>query len=100
MRRETEGHFQVGIVILGFLTIYKKSQASSTFEALNSTCHSRFQKDVRPPVEMRARLGLSLWSLQGFRNPFICDMNDEPSLSLCRVIQASFMSGQLGVHFT
>ena len=24
-RRETEGHFLVGIVILGFLTIYKKS---------------------------------------------------------------------------
>ena len=71
MRRETEGHFLVGIVILGFLTIYKKSQASSTFEALNSVCHSRFQKDVRPPVEMRGRLGLSVGSLQGFRHPFI-----------------------------
>ena len=100
MRRETEGHFLVGIVILGCLTIYKKSQTSSTFEALNSVCHSRFQKDVRPPVEMRGRLGLSVWALQGFRNPFICDMNDEPSLSLCRVFQASFVSGQLGVHFT
>ena len=70
MRRETEGHFLVGIVILGFLTIYK-SQASSTFEALNSAFHSRFQKDVWPPVEMRGRLGLSVVSLQGFRNPFI-----------------------------
>ena len=100
MRRETEGHFLVGIVILGFLTIYKKSQASTTFEALNSPCHSRFQKDVRPPVEMRGRLGLSVLPLQRFRNPFICDMNDEPSLSLCRVIQASFASGQHGVHFT
>ena len=100
MRRDTECHFLVGIVILGFLTIYKKGQASSTFEALNSACHSRFQKDVRPPVEMRARLGLSVWSLQGFRNPFICDMNDEPSLRLCRVIQASFASGQLRVRFT
>ena len=50
MKCETKGHFLVGIVILGFLTIYKKSQASSTFEALNSACHSRFQKDVRPPV--------------------------------------------------
>ena len=76
MRLETEGHFLVGIVILGFLTIYKKSQASSTFEALNSACHSRFQKDVKSPVEMRGRLGLSVWSLQVFRNPFICDMND------------------------
>ena len=71
MRRETEGHFLVGIVMLGFLTIYKKSQASSTFEALNSVCHSRFQKDVRPPVEMRGRLALSVGSLEGFRNPFI-----------------------------
>ena len=71
MRRETEGHFLVGIVILGFLTIDKKSQVSSTFEALKSACHSRFQKDVRPPVEMRGRLGLSVVSLQGFRNPFI-----------------------------
>ena len=71
MRRETEGHFLVGIVILGFLTIYRKSQASSTFEALKSTCYSSFQKDVRPRVEMRGRLGLSVESLQGFRNPFI-----------------------------
>ena len=37
---ETEGHFLVGTVILGFLTIFKKSQASSTFEALNSACLS------------------------------------------------------------
>ena len=71
MRRVTEGHFLVGIVILGFLTIYKKSQASLTFEALNLACHSRFQKEVRPPVEMRGRLGLSVGSLLGFRNPFI-----------------------------
>ena len=53
MRRETEGHFLVGIVILGFLTIYKKSQASSTFEALNSVCLSRCQRNVRPLFEMR-----------------------------------------------
>ena len=70
-RRETEGHFLVGIVILVLLTIYKKSQASSTFESLNSACDSRFQKDVRTPVVMRGRLGLSVVSLQGFRNPFI-----------------------------
>ena len=28
---ETEGHFIVGTVILGFLTIFKRCQASSTF---------------------------------------------------------------------
>ena len=36
VRRETEGHFLVGTVILGFITIFKKSQALSPFEALNS----------------------------------------------------------------
>ena len=53
MRRETEGHFLVNTVILGFLPIFKKSQASSPFETLNSACLSRCQRDVRPPVEVR-----------------------------------------------
>ena len=53
MRSETEGHFLVGTVILGFLTIFKKSQASSTFEALNSMSLSTCQSDVRPVVQMR-----------------------------------------------
>ena len=38
VRRETQGPFLVARVILGFLSIIKKSQASSPFEALNSTC--------------------------------------------------------------
>ena len=53
MRRETQGPFLVATVILGFLAIFKKSQASSHFEALNSACVSRCQSDVRPPVQMR-----------------------------------------------
>ena len=52
---ETEGHFLVGTVILGFLTIFKKSQASSAFEALNSACLSRCQRDVRPLFQKRWR---------------------------------------------
>ena len=36
VRRESEDHFLVGTVILGFITIFKKCQASPTFEALNS----------------------------------------------------------------
>ena len=48
--RETEVHFLVGTVILGFLSIFKKNQASSPFEALNSACLSRVQRDARPPV--------------------------------------------------
>ena len=47
------GHSLVGAVILGFLTIYKKRQASSTFEAPNSVCLSMCQRNVRPLVERR-----------------------------------------------
>ena len=36
--------FLVGTVILGFLSIFMKSQASSPFEALNSACLSNFQR--------------------------------------------------------
>ena len=50
VRQETEVHFQVGTVIMAFLSIFKKSQASSPYEALNSVCPSRDQRDVRPPV--------------------------------------------------
>ena len=38
VKREIRPPFLVGTVILGFLSIFKKSQASSLFEALNSTC--------------------------------------------------------------
>ena len=55
MRQETEVHFLVGTVILGFLSIFKKSQASSPYEALNSVYLSRGQRDVRPPVQMRRK---------------------------------------------
>ena len=53
--QETEVHFLVGTVILGFLSIFKKSQATSPFEALNSMCLSRSQRNVIPPVQMRRR---------------------------------------------
>ena len=52
-KQETEVHFLVGTVILGFLSILKKSKASSLFEALNSVCLSRCQSDMIPPVQMR-----------------------------------------------
>ena len=55
MKQETEVHFLVGTVILGFLSIFKKSQASSPYVALNSVCLSRVQRDVRPPVQMRLK---------------------------------------------
>ena len=52
VRWETQGPFLVATVILEFLSIFKKSQASSPFEALNSACPSRCQRNLRPPVQM------------------------------------------------
>ena len=52
MRQETEVHFLFGTVILGPLSIFKKSQASSPYEAFNYVCLSRSHRDVRPPVQM------------------------------------------------
>ena len=49
LRHETEVHFLVGTMILGFLSIFKKSQASSPFEAMNSVCLTSFQREVIPP---------------------------------------------------
>ena len=43
VRQETEFHFLVDKEILGFLPIFKKSQVSSPFEALNSVCLLRCQ---------------------------------------------------------
>ena len=55
VKQETEVHFLVGTVILGFLSIFKKSKASSPFEALNSVCLSWGQRDMIPTVQMRRR---------------------------------------------
>ena len=52
VRQETEVHFLFGTVILGLLSIFKQSQASSPYEALNYVCLSRLQRDVTPPVQM------------------------------------------------
>ena len=55
VRQENQVHFLVGRVISGFLSIFKKSQALSPYEALNSVCLSRVQRDVRHPVQMRQK---------------------------------------------
>ena len=52
VKQETEVQFLVGTVILEFLSIFKKTQASSSFEALNSAQLSMCQRDVRHPVQM------------------------------------------------
>ena len=79
MRQETELHFQVGTVILEFLSIFKKSQASSLYEALSSVCHSRDQRDLRPPVLMRrTTAAFSRVSTVDSDMPSSCEMKDEP----------------------
>ena len=77
--QQTEVHFLVGTVILGFLSIFKKSQASSPFEALNSVCLSRGQRDVIPPVQMRrSPNAFSRVSTGDSDIPSSCEMKDEP----------------------
>ena len=79
MRQETEFHFLVGTVILGFLSIFKKSQGSSPYEALNSMCLSRGQRDVRPSVQMMGKpMSFSRVSTGDSDMPSSCEMKDEP----------------------
>ena len=79
VRQETKAHFLVGTVTLGFLSIFKKSQASSPFEALNSVCLSRYQSDVIPPIQMRCRtMAFSRVSTGDSDIPSSCEMQHEP----------------------
>ena len=79
VKQETEVHFLVGTVILGFLSILKKSQASSLFEALNSVCLSRYQSDVIRPIYMRRRtMAFSRVSRGDSDIPSSCDMKHGP----------------------
>ena len=79
MRQETEFHFLFGTVILGLLFIFKKRQASSPYEALNSVCLSKGQRDVRPPVHMRWTPAAFSMVFSGDSDmPSCCEMIDEP----------------------
>ena len=79
VRQETEVHFLGVTVILVFLSIFKKSQASSPYEPLNSVCLSRGQRDVRPPVKMRrTTTTFSRVSTGDSDMPSSCEMKGEP----------------------
>ena len=79
VRQETKAHFLVGIVILEFLSIFKKSQASSPFEALTSVCLSRYKSDVIPPIQMRrGTMAFSTVSTGESDIPSSCEMKHEP----------------------
>ena len=65
-------------MILGLLTILKKGQASSKFEAVNSTWLSSSQRHVRPNFEMKWRpTDFSRVSTGDSDILSSCDMNDE-----------------------
>ena len=79
VRQEIEFQFLDGTVVLGFLSIFKKSQESSPFEAFNSVCLSSCQRDVIPSVQMRRRpTAFSRVSTGDSDIPSSYDMKDDP----------------------
>ena len=79
VRQETEDHFLFGTVMLGLLSIFKKSQALSPYEAFNSVCLSRGHRDVRSPVQMTLTpTAFSRVSTRDSDMSSSCEMKDEP----------------------
>ena len=77
---ETQGTFLVATVILGFLSIFRKSQSSSLFEALNAAQLLRCQRDVSPPVQMRqGPRAFSKVSTGESDIPSSCEIKDKPA---------------------
>ena len=101
VRQETKAHFLVGTVILGFLSIFKKSQALSPFEALNCVCLSRYQSEVIPPIEMMCRtMAFSRVSTGDSDIPSSCEMKHEPEFKPLQGYPAFFCVRPLAVHST
>ena len=70
----------VGRVILVFLSIFTKSQASSPFEAMNSAHLSMIQKDEMPSVQKRWRImAFARVSTGNAAIPSSCEMKYEPA---------------------
>ena len=100
--REAKHPFLVGTVILVFLSIFTKSQASSPFEALNSVHLSKSETDLSHSVQTRLRtMAFSRVSTGDSDIPSSCEMKDGPvSKVSLEGKPASFESGHLGVHYT
>ena len=80
VRREAKRPLLVGTVILVFLSIFTKSQASSPFETMNSAHFSMCQKDVTPSVQKRWRtMAFSRVSTRDSVIPSSCEMKYEPA---------------------
>ena len=80
VRREAKRPLLVGTVILVFLSIFMKSQASSPFEGMNSAHLSMCQNDVRPSVQKMWRtIVFSRVSTGDSVIPSSCEMKYEPA---------------------
>ena len=80
MSQEAKRPLLVSTVILVFLSIFTKSQASSPFEALNSAHLSKSQMDVRPTVQKKLRtMAFSRDSIGDTDIRSSCEMKDEPA---------------------
>ena len=82
VKQETQGPFPVVTGILVFLSIFKRSQAASPFEALNSVGLLTCQRNVRSHVEMRrGTRAFSRVSTGDSDIPSSWEMQDEPSFN-------------------
>ena len=78
--REAKRPLFFGTVILVFLSIYRKSQASSPFEALTSAQLLVCQRDVRPSVQKSWRImAFPMVSTGDSVISSSCEMKDEPA---------------------
>ena len=102
MRREAKRPLLVGTVILVFLSIFMKSQATSHFEAMNSAHLSMGQKDVRPSVPKRWRTrAFSRVSTGDSEILSFCDMNmsmHEASAGKFGLLSNQGISGSISIE--
>ena len=80
VRRKAKRPLLVVTVMLVFLSIFTKSQASSLFEAMNSAHVSMCQNNVRSSVQKRWRtMAFSRVSTGDSVIPSSCEMKHEPT---------------------
>ena len=78
--REAKRPLLVSPVILVFLSIFTKSQASSPFDSLKSVQLSKSEMDVRPSVQKGLRsMAFSTVSAGDSDISSSCEMKDEPA---------------------
>ena len=101
VRREARRPLLVGTVILVFLSIFTKSQASSLFKALKSAQLLKCQRDVRHSLQKRLRaMTFSRVSTGDSDSSSSCEMKDEPAFKVLLGSWTSFESGNIGVLST